>query len=165
MRARLDVAVAGFRAGWANAHDDDVFVRGGDGGGLLHGRAEAPLVGDDVVGRKQAEHRVGIAAQQDERRQPDCGRGIAPGRLGDDLVARQLRQLLGDRRAQVGVGDDPKMLAVGERQQALDRLLDHAVAGVIEREQLLGAALAAQRPEARAASASEDDGMESRFHS
>ena len=47
----------------------------------------------------------------------------------------------------------------GKRQQARDRLLDHGLLAV-ERQQLLGALLAAQRPEARAAAAGKDHGIE-----
>ena len=78
--------------------------------------------------------------------------------LGDDLLLLQLLQLANDRVAQIFVGDDPELLRLGQRLQALDRLLDHALLAV-ERQQLLGHALAAQRPEARAASTGENDGI------
>ena len=46
-----------------------------------------------------------------------------------------------------------------QRQQSRHRLLDHGLLAV-ERQQLLGATLPAQRPEARAASAGKNHGME-----
>ena len=52
-----------------------------------------------------------------------------------------------------------KRLGAAMGSKARDGLLDHGVLAV-EREQLLGAALAAQRPEARAAAASQDHGIE-----
>ena len=47
----------------------------------------------------------------------------------------------------------------GQRQQPRDRLLDHGLLAV-ERQQLLGPTLPAQRPEAGAAPAGENHGME-----
>ena len=111
-----------------------------------------------MVGRKHPDDRIGIAALQQKRRQPNRWRGIAPDRLGQHLVRIEPGKLLHDRVAQVLVGDDPEPLARRQRLEPLDRLLDHALRAV-ERQQLLGPALAAERPEARAAAAREYDGI------
>ena len=58
-------------------------------------------------------------------------------------------------RCRVFVRDDPKTARRSERQQARNRLLDHGLLAV-EREQLLGPALAAQRPKTRAPPAGEN---------
>jgi hypothetical protein len=64
--------------------------------------------------------------------------------------------------AQVVIGDDPETAGRGHGCEARDGLLDHGLLAV-ERKQLLGAALAAQRPEARAAAAGENYGIEVRL--
>src|SRR6185437_3213339 len=56
---------------------------------------------------------------------------------------------------EVVVGDDPELLSARGRQQTRDCLLNHGLLA-IERKQLLGAFLAAERPEARATPARED---------
>ena len=67
--------------------------------------------------------------------------------------------LASDRRAQIVVGDDPEVLRLRQRQQAIKGFLDHALVAV-QREELLGLALAADGPEPRAAASSEDDRIE-----
>ncbi len=54
--AGLDVAVAGFGARGLDAQHHDVFAGRGHGDALLQRLEEARLVGDHVVGRKDAEH-------------------------------------------------------------------------------------------------------------
>ena len=114
-----------------------------------------------MVGGKQTEHRIGIVTKQKKCRQANGGRGVASDRLGDDLLRRKLRKLAQDGGAQVVIGDDPETARRGHGREARDRLLDHGLLA-IEREQLLGAPLAAQRPEARASAAGENDGIEVR---
>src|SRR5450759_2339555 len=99
--------------------------------------------------------------KQKERRQPNRGSGVASGGLGDDLLRRKFRKLTQDGGTQVVIGDDPETAGRGHGCEARDGLLDHRVLAV-EREQLLGAALAAQRPEARASAAGENYGIEVR---
>jgi len=52
-----------------------------------------------------------------------------------------------------------QVFAVDHSQRALYRLLNHGLVA-IQRQQLLGTAFAAERPEARAAPSSENDGIE-----
>ncbi len=72
---------------------------------------------------------------------------------------REPRKLAQNLAPQMLVGDDPETRRRSQRQQTRDRLLNHGLLAV-ERQQLLGPALPAQRPEARAAAASENHGME-----
>ena len=68
---------------------------------------------DDVIGRKDAHHRVRVDGLQNVRGQADGGRGVALGRLGQDLVLRDLGQLAHDFVAQVIVGENPQMARAG----------------------------------------------------
>src|SRR5437899_2569290 len=78
--------------------------------GLLDHAPEFFLVGDDMIRRKHPDHRVGVLSLKDERRQPYSGSGIATQWLGDNLLLRQLRQLLGNAFAKVTIGDNPESL-------------------------------------------------------
>ena len=111
-----------------------------------------------MVGRKQPNHGCRIESGQQECGKPNRRCGVAPDWLSDDLLFLQLLQLALNRRPQVIVGYDPELLIFRERLKALDCLLNHALLAV-QREQLLGHALAAQRPEARTASTSENNGI------
>jgi hypothetical protein len=98
-------------------------------------------------------------AQQQKRRQADGRSGISPGRLGHNLPRRELRKLPQNRRPQIIVCDNPTALCRRERQKSRQRLLDHGLFAV-EREQLLGSPLSAQRPKPRAPAAGQDHGIE-----
>ena len=69
------------------------------------------------------------------------------------------RKLARDLAPQMFVGDDPESRRRGQRQQPRHGLLDHGLLAV-KRQQLLGAALPAQRPEAGASAAGKNHGME-----
>jgi len=123
------------------------------------GFAEAPLVADHVIRGKHPDDRIRILAFDQKCCEANGWRGIACGGFGEDLFVAQSWELRGDHRLQVVIGDDPKVFLACERSQARDRLLDHGAVAV-ERQHLLGKALAAERPEARAAAAGKDHGME-----
>ena len=116
-----------------------------------------------MVGGKHSHYCARIAAQQDESRQADGGRGIAAHRLGQHLLDFDSGKLAANRRPQFGVGDDPKIRRRRQRQQPRDCLLDHG-AVAIQRQHLLGPPLAAQRPKTRAPAAGEDHGIKIRRH-
>jgi len=80
------------------------------------------------------------------------------------LLRRKLRKLTKNGGAQVVIGDDPETARRGQGCETCYRLLNHGVLSV-ERKQLLGTALAAQRPEARASAASKNCGIEVRVFS
>src|SRR5580692_2341819 len=157
--ACLDVTITCFSASWLNADDDDVRALRSDFSSAADIFAKTLFVEDDMVRREQAEYSTGIEPSQQERRKPDRRGRIAADRLGDDLPLLQFLQLTKNGVAQIFIRDDPEILVLCERLQPLDRLLDHAFLAV-ERQQLLGHALAAQRPEARATSTCENDGIE-----
>ena len=94
----LDVSIAGFRACGANAEHNNVRARGREFYAALQGFTKTFLIGDDVIRRKQTEHRRGILAQEKKCCQPD-GRGCVPGNgLGDQLIFGHAGQLFGNRR-------------------------------------------------------------------
>ena len=68
------------------------------------------------------------------------------------------RKLAHDFAPQMLVSDDPETCRRSQGQQPANGLLDHGLLSV-EREQLLGTTLPAQRPEAGAAAAGENHGM------
>jgi len=67
-----------------------------------------------------------------------------------------------DGGAQIAIRDDPETAVRSHRREARDRLLDHGLLAV-ERQQLLGPALATQRPEARAAATGQNHRIEMRI--
>ena len=58
------------------------------------------------------------------RGQTDGGRGVALRRLRQDLVLRNLGQLLDDLAAQMIVGENPQMLGRDHRAKPVHGLLD-----------------------------------------
>src|SRR5438132_456900 len=80
----------------------------------------------------------------------------------NNLRSAQLRKLTRNFPQQIFVGNYRKLAGGRERQQTRHSLLNHGLLAV-EREQLLSAALATQRPEARTASACEDYRIKIRF--
>src|ERR1700674_4798461 len=154
-RTGFNIAIAGFGASRADAEHNDVFSRCGNLDSFGESSAVLGGVVDDVIGGKQTKHRLGIVAKQEKCRQTNGGRCIASGRLGDDLLRMKLRKLMKDGGTQVVVRNDPEPARRSHRCEARDGLLNHGLLS-IEGKQLLGAALAAQRPEARASTTSED---------
>ena len=83
--AGLDVAVAGLGASRLNAQHYNVVARLGHGNALLQRLEEARLVGDDVIGGKDTQHRIGILPL-DQKGGQSAGRGgVARHRLLHDL--------------------------------------------------------------------------------
>jgi hypothetical protein len=111
-----------------------------------------------VVGRKQANHGIGIAVHQDERSQTDGWGRVASYRFGQNPFRAKPWKLTYDLAPQMLVGDDPETRRGSQGQQPAHGLLDHGQLSV-ERQQLLGTTLPAQGPETRAAAASENHGM------
>ena len=157
--AGFDVAVAGLCAGGLDAQHHDVFAGGGHGDAFLQGLEEARLVGDHVVGGKDAQHRIGVFALDEEGGQAAGRSGVAGHRLLHDLRGRQAGQLVGDLLGQILVGDDPGFFESSQRLEALHGLLNHG-ALAIEGENLLGAGAPGTGPEAGAAAAGQNHGTE-----
>src|ERR1019366_6094032 len=63
-RTSFDISVAGFGASRADAEHNDVFSRGGNLDSCAESSAVLGRVGDDVIGGKQTEHRIGIVTEQ-----------------------------------------------------------------------------------------------------
>ena len=151
-----DVAVAGFRRGRAHAEGDDVAGAGGlRGGGEV--RVQHVGVGDHVIGGEQPQHRVGIVLGDQDRGGGDGGGGVAADRLQQDARRGDAggAELLGDQEAVLLVAHDDRRgeaVAAGAERGFLEQ-------GVLgdQRPELLGEALARDRPEARAGAAGQDD--------
>jgi len=145
--AGLDIAVAGLGAGRLNAQHHHVVSGGGHRDAFLQRLEKARLVGDDVVRGKDAQHRLGILALDEEGRQSAGRGGVARSRLLNDLTGGHALQLVGDLVGQVFVGDDPDLLRPNQRLEPLDGLLDHGALAV-QRQNLLGVGAARTGPEA-----------------
>ena len=143
----------------ADSQNHDILSRRRDLNPLLQHCAISFLIGDYVVGRKQSNHGIGIAVRQDECSEPDGWRRVAPHRFGQNAFRAKLRELPHDLSPQMLIGDHPEARRRGQGQQPSHGLLDHGLLSV-ERQQLLGATLPAQRPEARAPAAGENHRME-----
>ena len=98
-------------------------------------------------------------SQQKKCRQTDGGSRVPSRRLGDDLLCRELPKLTQNGGAQIIVRNYPETTRRSHGRKARDGLLNHGLLA-IKRKQLLGAALAAQRPKARASPTGEDYGIE-----
>jgi hypothetical protein len=121
---------------------------------------EGRLVGDEVVSRHDDADLVALAPREG-RRQRRRGRRGASQRLPEDVVLRQVGQLIAGG-TDVGLArDDMDVLGPKERAEPRDRLLEQArVAG--ERQQLLRRAAPRQWPEPRAGAAGHDDRVHQR---
>ncbi len=87
---------------------------------------------------------------------PDAGRGVAPDRLADDILHRQVRQLGLHQIAVALVCRDIDILDRNKRQDALHRELEHRFSVGCEREKLFGQAFSAFGPKTFAAAAGHD---------
>src|SRR6185437_5939497 len=154
----LDVTVAYLGPCGTDSKDYNIFSRGRDLNSLLQDLAIPFFVGDYVVGRKQANHGIGIAVHQDECSQTDGWGCVASYRFGQNPFRAKPWKLAYDLAPQMLVGDDPETRRGSQGQQPAHGLLDHGQLSV-ERQQLLGKALPAQGPEASAAPAGENHGM------
>ncbi len=159
--AGFNVSVTGFGTRGTDAEDDNVFSRCRDLNALAESFTVVLGVANYMVGWEKAEHRFRIRVQHQKCRQADGGRGITANRLGQDLFGIEIWQLPQDGGAKVIIGDNPLALGRSQGHEAGNSLLDHGLLAV-EREQLLGAAFAAERPETGAASAGEDNRIEVR---
>ncbi len=84
-----------------------------------------------------------------------CCARLAPGESAPSAVSVTVSR----SQPKILVGDDPELLGRCKRKQPRHRLLDHGLFA-IEREQLLGALSPAERPEAGAAAAGQNHGIE-----
>src|ERR1039457_3714359 len=159
--SRFNISIPGFRAIRPDAQHHDVRSRRRNLDAPFQSLPIALLISDHVVGREQAKHRLWILPQKQKRRQTNGWRRISPDWFGKYLGLRQLRKLLRDGEPQILVGDDPDLSRRSQREQSCHRLLNHRLLAV-ERQQLLRALLAAQRPKARAAPPSQNYGIEIR---
>jgi hypothetical protein len=153
----LDIPITGFRPARLDSHHHQApFGRAAKR--RLQYFAIRRRFGDYMVGGKHAHDRFRIERIQDLRRQTDGRRRVALHRLGQNLSFRNLGKLAHNGVAQVSVGQHPDMFRRDQRGQAvyggLDQrpFPDHV-------QNLLGGALAASRPETRAASSGQNQSI------
>jgi hypothetical protein len=113
---------------------------------------------DKLVGRKHSQHGVGVGGPNNLRGQPDAGRRVALGRLGQHLSSGHFRKLADDLPAKVLASQNPDALGRDHRAQAVHGFLNQGALAQ-QREQLLGAALSAAGPETRASAPSQDEAV------
>ena len=159
-RAEFDVAVAGGRARRGDADEAEDVAPGADAGRGGERRAEARRVGNQVVGREDAERGVRTPAAVDERRRERARRGgVAPLGLAEHAVGPEHRKRLPRGGHEVARGDDEDARGRDEPAKAVHGVADERLAAEKVHE-LLGTGGAAERPEPLAAAAGEDDGVE-----
>ncbi len=159
-RTLLDVAIGG--AGEAGQHaEGDDGARFGGAHALPHHGGKGGGVGDVVVGRAEQQQRVGRigcarAGTDMQGGQRHGGGGVAASGFEQQLAAQACGlQVVGHQKAVV-FGGHAQQRRLG-KGQALGREPQQALVAD-ERHELLGVALAAERPQARARAAAEDDG-------
>ncbi len=167
LRQRLgcaDVAVARLGTSGVDADGDDVAVLGSGDRCVDRVCPHVPVF-EQVVAGKHHHDRVGVLGGERRRGKRDRGRRVLGQRLldvadrmqcgiglGREVVAKLVEEPL------VG-GDHHRGAPLGKREDPMHRLRDERL-GPKHREQLLGIELARQGPEALAATAGEDDGVD-----
>jgi hypothetical protein len=109
-----------------------------------------------VIRREHREHGVGILTAHVCGSPGDARGGVAPDRLGEDVLARHAGQRARGRRHQPLVGHDHDPLGRHQRRDPRNRRGDQRLAPARERKELLGLGAARERPEPRAAAAGHD---------
>ncbi len=140
-----------------NPEDDDLST----GRGLQRGTNEPKIAGwfrNDMVGGKNTHHRVGVDGLQDVSCQSDSRRGVALGRLGEDLVFRDFGQLSHNLGTQMVVGKNPLVLGRDHRAEPVHRLLDQRAFSQ-EAQHLFGMCAAAARPKARTSATGQNEAV------
>ena len=118
---------------------------------------EHRLVADEMVGRKDDDDGLRVLEPDPGRRQHQ-GRGRVPGlRLDEEALPGQSRQELAGLAGLDGVGDERHPPRRDEGPDAPDRLEEHRL-GPGDAQELLRPGRPAERPEAGASPAGQDDG-------
>ena len=157
--SRLDISVARVGPGRRNAehHDRAALERGLRRGREVVAKARRGL--DPVIRGQDRRHAVAAHAAEPPRGERDGRGGVLPHRLPDDPLPRDGRHGGADRGAKFAGRDDPCILRARETAQALERIGDHRPIRQ-EREELLRAGTARERPEALSPSPCEDNWVE-----
>jgi hypothetical protein len=151
----LDVSVASLGACRFDAQHHHHIARCRQLHSALDHLQKARFIPNYVIRRKNPNHRIGVGLFHQKSRQAARRSSIARHRLLDNLPARNSRQLRLNLGRQQLVGNHPNLLRTGDRVQPLHRLLQHR-AIPIQRKHLLGSCAAGARPEAGAASSSQN---------
>ena len=107
--------------------------------------------------RRQHRHHASGRTRADQRGAQRHGRtGVTADRFGDEILLRNLRQLITDFRQLRFVGDNENVFSRDEWQDPIDGVLKKRPFPE-QRQQLLGRPFATDRPKPFAASAGHDD--------
>jgi hypothetical protein len=161
--ARADVAVIRCRVVGLDAEGDDAALGGSDGCAPT-GFAESVRLADHVVGRQHQHQGTAIAFGREHGGDRDRGTGIAAQRFEHDVrLDAALAQLLRHHEAEVGIGDDDRAREQGGIRNARKHLLERRPLSD-QGDELLGHALARDRPQPGSCAAAHDDRNDSSRH-
>ena len=152
-----DVAVARRGLGGLDAERDHVTARGSLDGRLESSQVAGP-VADGLVGRKD-DHDLVVRAVDGLRGQRHGGRGVAPDGLTQDVACGDARDRLADQVGVAHVGDDEDVGQLDEWREPRRGRRQQAATVLQQRQERLGLAIAAERPESGAPSPGHDDGV------
>ena len=154
--AGLDVAEAGAGEGGLDADGGQHVVFRAKAKALAEDVAEDGEVADDVVGGQHAENGLGVAVENPRGGGGDGGGGVAADGFAEHGGGVVRSEEFADGLDEGGVGGDEDVVRRDHAIEAVQRLHDEGFASG-EGEELLGAALGAERPEAFAFAAGHDD--------
>ena len=159
-RAALDIAVARLRRGRRKAERHDAALLAPRRRRMGNGVAERGFVGDDVVGRQQQDNASRIFRGDHQRSNGRRRRRVAAHRFQHDGVRRHadFLHLLGDQEAMHLAAQKDRRLRA-RHLGAQHGILNHRLRAV-QRQKLFGQGGPRQRPQARAAAAGQDDGID-----
>lgn len=154
----FDIAVAGAGPGGFDAHGHEGVRLGGDFHRIAHHLLVGSRIADELVSRENHHGGLRIASGDEADTEGHCRSGVAFGGLGEDILRRQhggdfARLLLLDR-----IGEDEDVFVGNEPFESRDGLFEQSAIAE-EIEQLLGLAIARERPEAGAGAAGQDKGI------
>ena len=152
-----DVAVARRGPRGLDAERDHVAACGSLGSRLEGGQV-AGRVADSLVGGKD-DHDLVVRTVDGLRGQRHGGRGVAPDGLTQHVTCGDVRDRFADQVRVAHVGDDEDVGQLDERGEPRRGRRQQAAAVLQQRQERLGLAVAAERPETGAPSPGQDDGV------
>ena len=154
-----DIAIAGLRARRLDTDRHDL----PGSADCLYGLADDPgeflRLQDQGVRRGHDHIRIRIPEGNLPARIGDAGGRIAPDRLGQDLVGRDIRQLLPDDIDIFLRSDNPKMVGLADREETVHGQLDQGPSDAQYIDELLGHQRRTDRPEPASYAAGHDDNV------
>lgn len=156
--AALDVAVGRAGPGGFDADGDEAIAFAGDGEGIAHDGLVGLGIGDELVGGQHHHDGLRVTCGDETHAEGDSRRGIAFRGLGDDIGGGDLRRYLAHGSDLFFIGENENVFHGNQTVEAGDGLRQQG-AGAEKVEQLFRFVIAAERPEARAGTTGEDQGV------